>query len=200
MNTNTTTKEPTLQFIDEIDKVNLLEEVYKIQDEISEYNNFDYELSFGGEKNIIRLLKEEMEDIDFYTFDYTNDFGFYWCGILTDDPFSTLEMEEEHVLNLITRHHLRINPEGIIEFYNPTTSPLYRFFLQNRDGSGGNISYSVNAIIRKIKKVICKEFKDDRFIELHGTWIESGYCPDCECYYCVIDGRCPDCNEPLEYS
>lgn len=142
---------------------------------------YNSDWQFQLDKNWIEKLEDKLKELDFYSHNYISDYGVYWCGVLTLEPFDRLENtigREEDILNEIKNHHLKMeynNEEGVIlRFYNPTSSPLYRFFNQHKeDGFGQNVPYSVNALLYKIEKFLKYELETN--ITYYGEWIQEDY-------------------------
>jgi hypothetical protein len=125
-------------------------------------------------------VQDTLKNLDFWNYDYVTNYGFGWSGILTLEPFNTLTNkfgEEEDILNLIKDEHLKLvqTENGLIlRFHNPVKSPLYRFFNKHKqDGYGGNIPYSINALLSKIGKYLEKEFLYN--FSSYGEWHEYEY-------------------------
>ena len=142
---------------------------------------YDPEWQFNMDENWMEKLQEKLEDLNFYFYDYTSNYGSYWCGILTLEPFDRLENtigREETILNEIKKHHIKMEynqDEGVVvRFHNPTSSPLYRFFNQYKeDGFGENIPYSINALMNKIEKYLKDELETN--MTYYGEWVHEEY-------------------------
>jgi hypothetical protein len=135
-----------------------------------------FELNSDWKDIVIKTLK----NLDFCDYDYITNYGFYWSGVLTYEPFNALTPkfgEEEEILNIIKDEHLKLvdTKDGLVlRFYNPVKSPLYRFFNKHKqDGYGGNIPYSINALLSKIGKYLEKEFSYN--LSSYGEWHEYEY-------------------------
>lgn len=170
--------------LSEINKVDLYDQVLEIENEILDYNNYEWSWSMGSEKDILRILNELLDDFDFRSVDYIHDYGFMWCGILPDFPFSELDLNEETILNIILQDFLYIeqDKDKIYLACKPTNSKssLYKFFYKNRDEAGGNFEYAINDMIRTISKWMIKKVKENP--DHYGEWEQAIYpvCPECE--------------------
>lgn len=139
----------------------------------------DPEWQFNLEDDWMEKLQGKLEDLNFYFYDYTNNYGSYWSGVLTLEPFDRLENtigREESILNEIKKHHIKMEFNQdlgvIVRFHNPTSSPLYRFFNQYKeDGFGENIPYSINVLLNKIEKYLTDELRTN--MTYYGEWVQS---------------------------
>lgn len=192
----------TTYFVENIKSDNLLNMVCDVEEHLREINNHDWECSFGSQDDIASTLQDIMDRIDFFSENIITDYGFYWCGILSYDPWSVIQGKydgEEGILNLIKEHHLLVvnrESDGVfIEFVPNAQSPLYKFLLKHsNDGWEGNIESDINAVIRRIIKIMKKELGENT--ERYGTWYQSMYCPSCECWT-FSDDKCPECGGEL---
>jgi hypothetical protein len=206
-------KNSALQFVKDIESIDISEMTLEIENEIAEINDFQYQFSFGSTEDIFRNISEILNDADFYDIETISSYGnpvFYWCGVLTAEPWCDLQMEEEEILNLILQDFINVmyDNEGnvIIGFHNNSKSKLYRFFLKYRDGYGLNIPYSINTMLEKLSNWIKKELSDNtgEYSKI-GTWEAEIHkeCPQCDEYYNSFDDdeftECPDCKVELEY-
>lgn len=189
----------TLQFTDELMTINAVELVREIEREVAEQNGYQWILTFGSDNDIIYKVNEIIENIDDYGWDYImyNTIKLIPCYPLY--PWIDISDNEDTITDILLEHHIRVNKNGIVEFYNHTKSPLYRFFLKHRDGYGGNIPYSINAVMMMLEKLIEDVMLDEYYIERNGKWIPLGYCVDCEAGFYEQSGVCPDCDSELEY-
>ena len=178
--------------IDELDTFNLMDDVLAREEEMLELNNHDFMWSMGGQDEIIRVFTDLIEDdADFWNINHISDFGFYWCGCLTLEPWCELELEEETILNQIVKYHVVVGDDCVMRFANNPKSPLYRFLLKYRDGWGGNIPHSINAMLYRLHVWLLKQIEDaDRY----GSWTQLAYCEKCECGYFSDDYKCPECK------
>lgn len=134
---------------------------------------------FVLEDNWMEKLKAKLEDLNFYFYDFTSNYGSYWCGILTLEPFDRLADTigcEETILNMIREHHIKMEETKekgvVVRFYNPTSSPLYRFFNQYKeDGFGLNIPYSINSLMNKIEGYLTEELRNN--LTYYGEWMQE---------------------------
>jgi hypothetical protein len=119
-------------------------------------------------------VQKALKELDFHQFDYYFRSNTYWCGVLMAEPFSelTAKYEEEEILNNIKDEHLKMvwTDDGLVlRFFNPTKSPLYRFFLKHQeDGYGLNVPTSVSGLIGKIEKYLRQEFQEN--LDSYGEW------------------------------
>lgn len=126
--------------------------------------------------NWVKRLQTTLEEFDFYDYHYLQGGHAYWCGILTAEPFDSLLNkygDEESILNEIKNHHLqfieRQNGEVLLQFINPTKSPLYRFFNRYKeDGYGDNIPYSINQLMNTIEKYLTEKLINE--LDEYGEW------------------------------
>lgn len=168
-----------LQYLDEIEKTDLIEVFSKIEEDLFESDNGEWSFSFGGVDKILRIATEIFNELDFYNVQYVQEYGkpvWYWCGILCALPWGELNMEEETILNSIKKYHLCVikkDDKIYVEFNNPTKSPLYKFFYKYRDGYGSNIPCNINEIIQFFNKYLkAKLIKDP---ERYGKFYENEY-------------------------
>lgn len=130
---------------------------------------------FTLHETLTLILRQKLDLLDFHSYQYINDYGVYWSGVLTQDPFDDLydrHDSEESILNEIMHHHIRIvHEDGVnyLKFDNPSTSPLYDFFkTYEKSGCGGNIPYSLNGLLTKLEDYLKKDFA--RNMSEYGTW------------------------------
>lgn len=154
---------------EQIEVLNVTEVLLDVLNQ-TEYPEWDFNLNSNWEEEIKNALKE----LDFHRYDYFFRSETYWCGILYAEPFGSL-MEhygEEEILNIIKDEHLKLvwTDEGLVlQFYNPTKSPLYRFFNKHKeDGYGLNVTTSVNELIGKVKQFLRTELSEQ--LESFGVW------------------------------
>ena len=151
-------KKQSLDFMADIKPVDIYETILDIENDFDERNDYNWQISFGSEKDIVSMLEDVISEMDFYNVDYITRYGsWYWCGVLCEEPWCELGYyDEEYILNLIVKYHIIVNNNhGIfITFKNNTQSPLYRFFLKYRDGYGGNIPHDINSVLYNIKKFV----------------------------------------------
>jgi hypothetical protein len=137
--------------------------------------SFDPDWELDLKDNWMDVLEEKLHKLDFFEHNYISDYGSYWCGVLTLEPFDTLteKYTEEEILNLIKNHHfamLHTNDGTVLRFQNPTSSPLYRFFNKHKeDGFGLNVTYSVNGLLSKIESFLKSELETN--LSNYGEWI-----------------------------
>lgn len=164
---------------EKIKSVNCSDILWRMVDESRQYG-WSFEVS---EITLAEKIKEDLTKLDFEDISYGFKSKTYWCGILTAEPFGSLmnDYTEEDVLNLIKDNNLKlaVTKEGlVIEFHNPTSSPLYRFFNNHKeDGYGGNVPYSVDVLISRIEKYLKECIAKD--FERYGEWTElEEYCEE----------------------
>ena len=135
---------------------------------------FEADWQFNLDTNWDKKVEKALNDLDFHQYDFYFTSNTYWCGILYADPFGSLmyRYTEEEILNIIKDQHLKLVWEEaglILRFFNPTSSPLYRFFNQHKeDGYGLNVTTSVNELVRKIKQYL--EQKLSANLDSYGKW------------------------------
>lgn len=157
------------------EKINELNVTDILFDSLERIREYSPEWYLKLEENWVEKFEEKYKKIDFYHQNIINDYGVYWCGVLTAEPFDCLmeQYTEEDILNLIKNHHLIMSQTDnglVIQFKNPTSSPLYRFFNKHKeDGFGENIPYSVNGLINKLENILQKELSEN--LEYYGEWI-----------------------------
>lgn len=193
-------KMKTLQFTDELMTINAVELVREIEREVAEQNGYKWILTFGSDNDIIYKVNEIIENIDDYGWDYIMYNTIKLIPYYPLYPWLDISDNEDTITDILLEHHIRATKDGIVEFYNPTKSPLYRFFLKYRDGCGWNISYAINTVIRVLEELIKDVMFEEGYIEKNGKWMELGWCEDCEDSFYEQSGVCPECNSPLEYS
>lgn len=190
----------TLAFAGEIDEVDITRRLQKIEQELDNMNGGEWAFSFGDYSDIVSLVKTALERADFYIIEHISDWGFYWCGCLTAEPWGDLHAGEEWILNLLVKHHMvvRRDDKGVfLGFKNPTKSPLYRFFLKHRDGYGGNVAAGIGSMMYHLVEWMVKCWNSD--LDRYGTWFPCGYCTKCECGFYTDEGVCPECGSHLTY-
>lgn len=164
-----------LEFTKELYRLDAVELVNETINEINEYNHNGYSFTLGSKDKIVELVRElvdatqwvEVVEADIY------------MGILslyTYFPWREIGSNEDYITKLIVDNHIRVDRDGWVEFYNPTKSPLYRFFLKHREGYGGNISSSINSILLAIKRVIERDIRSEWFLDKNGAWKEEVEC------------------------
>ena len=189
----------TLKFIDELITINAVDLVHKIERDVAEFNGHEWILTFGNNNDIIYKVNEIIDNIDNYDWAYIMHKHISMMPYYPLYPWLDISDNEDTITDILLEHHIRVNKNGIVEFYNHTKSPLYRFFLKYRDGYGGNISYSINTVMQTLEKLIEDVMLDEYYIERNGKWIPLGYCVDCEAGFYEQSGVCPDCDSELEY-
>lgn len=163
----------------EINAINISEIISESLDNILELNNYEWGIVLNSDWT--ELLAKTIANINFWNLETITDYGTYWCGVLTAEPFDSLERfgEEEDILNLIKNHHFHlVTTDNVLElkFKNPTSSPLYRFFNKHKeDGYGGNVPYSVNVLLNKIENFIKMELSNNilKYGELESTLVDD---------------------------
>lgn len=188
--------------LSEINKVDLYDQVLELEQELLDYNDWNWSWSMGGDTDILRILNELLDDFDFRSVNYEHDYGFYWCGILPEWPFSELDLDEETILNIILQDFLYIeqDKDKIYIACKPTNSKssLYKFFYKYRDEAGGNFEYAISDMIRTISKWMIKKIKDDP--DRYGEWEQALHplCPKCDETFSVWESEttweCPNCG------
>jgi len=206
-------KSSALKFLKDIETINISQITLDIENELAEINDYNCQFSFGSDDDIFKNVTEILNDANFYDIDTITRIGnpcFYWCGVLTAEPWCDLQMEEEEILNLILQDFIDVmhDEKGnvIINFHNNSKSKLYRFFYKYRDGYGLNIPYSINDMLRKLEKWIIKELNDNtgEYSKI-GTWESEIHkkCSECDEHYNSFDdnefSECPECKVELEY-
>lgn len=137
--------------------------------------NSEDEWGFTLDENLTLILRQKLDLLDFHSYNYINDYGVHWSGILTLEPFDDLYSThdcEQSILNDIKHYHIRIIQEdgvNLLKFDNPALSPLHGFFkTYEKGGFGGNIPYSLNMLMSKIEEYLKKDFVNN--MSDYGTW------------------------------
>ena len=193
-----------IPFVDEIKPIQLTQDLYEYQEELSDLNNYDYQFVWNTPKFLIKQLQEYFSELDFFLVDYVYDYGVMWCGCLTAEPWGDLDMCEETILNILLHDHtiIRFVPDTeymVIDFKMNNQSPLHKFFVNNRDGDGQNISSSYHSMLRKAYYALWVKIKKDP--ERYGEFIPAGYCDNCGFSTFEYNrwGECNECGFELQY-
>ena len=106
----------------------------------------------------------------------------YWCGCLTAEPWCDLDMDEPDILDIILHDHTDVrkneNGEIVVEFVKNSKSELGKFFWHNRDGYGGNVSYSIESMYLRLADAIVKAVEYDLENgrgDKYGSWVKLEY-------------------------
>lgn len=134
----------------------------------------DSEWQFNIRDSWDEKVQKALKELNFHQFDFYFRSATYWCGVLMAEPFSELteKYSEEEILNTLKDEHLKLvwTDEGLVlRFFNPTKSPLYRFFNKHKeDGYGLNVPTSIHLLMGKIEKYLRQEFQES--LDDYGWW------------------------------
>lgn len=195
-------------FQDELQELNLTLMVREIEGEIYEFNNFEWAWRYIPPQKMLPKIKELVNGVNFYEIGT----GLivtkaYWCGLLTAVPWCELEEQEETLCNEL----LHKNSEVVLEddqikirFRMNESSLCHPIFVNYPDGYGGNIAYSYNNVLWKIKEPIHdflkKQIPENTLYNRWGEWHQAVACQ--ACHQITMIGphdrnECPNCHQPL---
>ena len=147
-----------LEFLNEIRTVDTIEIVRNME------NNWfgEFNLTYGNDATILRLVKDIFDELTWYEI-----MDEAWAqnplGMYARLPWQDIDENGDNITKALLKNHIRLTDDGIVEFYNPTDSPLYQFFLKHRTGYGKNISTSINGLLHAIRYIIAANFRDAEF-------------------------------------
>jgi ssDNA-binding Zn-finger/Zn-ribbon topoisomerase 1 len=186
--------------------IDITKMIWEIEGEIAELNDFNWFWGFSKPDTIKALLEEAIDQIDFYQIDYATNLGFYWCGILTAEPWCELYEEEETILNVLLHKHTELVIDDgnlVLRFKQNPDSLCHPVFRDYPGGYGGNIPHSVNDMLLKVEEIIRKTLKDSiadggYMSNKWGEWGQEYYCDNCdECHIIMWSEpytHCPHCG------
>lgn len=153
-----------LAFLKEIRTVDTIEMIREIEARLFDKTGGEYWLSYGNDERIIKLVRELLDEVSWYE---VLDMAYAQnpLGLYPYAPWSDTSTDEEYLTKTILKYHVKFTDDGVVEFYNPTDSPFYQFFLKYKDGYGKNISTAINSILHAIRYIIAENFMDAQFAE-----------------------------------
>lgn len=191
-------------------QINVSNIMHEIERELLELNDGEWEWRFFSPEKIKPMLEEVIDQIDFYLIDYIFDYGVYWCGILTLEPWCELDRCEETILNELLRKNTELvvsNDELILRYKENPESFCHKIFEKYPDGFGGNIEASFNGVLNRVEKIIEKTLNDNvserEPANKWGEWGQDSYCAACDARHTVFwsdPPHCPDCNQEYQES
>jgi len=166
----TDTVKTMYDFQTEIKSLIVEDGIFDLEMENQELNDFSGYYSFGGSQDIEDTINDNiLYNLDFFSVDYVVGGGAYYCGFLTQEPFCDLNKSEEEILNMIVENHIK-SVNFSLQFVYNDKSPLHEFFMENSDGYGGNIEYSINVLMSFLAKYIKKQFAKN--MENWASWTD----------------------------
>jgi hypothetical protein len=184
-------------------KIDLQPVVFEKQDELSELNNYDYDVSFD-----LDALDVALESLDAYRVSdfWHQRFGTgYYCGILNLEPWCLLLDQwykygcesEEDVWQAILAHHVKRDGWTLGFSFNPV-SPINAWLrTHSRDGdTATNVQTLLNVAFLHALDQDSQQRESDLW-----NWQQKGYCSQCDMLTWYEDNSwtpvCPECGTEL---